>query len=105
MTEKEITILKEFKDKLSEKIKFYKITLFGSRARGDYNEDSDYDVFIVVDKLTPDVRKYIRSCAWEIEFENEIIINTVIVDEKVLSKMKYDNVNLLKSIEKEGVSL
>ncbi|MHB1679733.1 MAG: hypothetical protein ACYCTB_04380 [bacterium] len=42
---------------------------------------------------------------WEIEFENEIIINTVIVDEKVLSKMKYDNVNLLKSIEKEGVSL
>ena len=29
-------------------IKIEKIILFGSRARGDYREDSDYDILIIV---------------------------------------------------------
>lgn len=29
------------------------IILFGSRARGDYNEDSDYDILIVTEETFP----------------------------------------------------
>ncbi|BBL45240.1 nucleotidyltransferase [Nanobdella aerobiophila] len=37
-------------------IKIDKIILFGSRARGDYREDSDYDILIITeDKLDKDL--------------------------------------------------
>jgi predicted nucleotidyltransferase len=32
------------------------IILFGSRARGEARSDSDYDVLVVVDQRTPEVR-------------------------------------------------
>jgi predicted nucleotidyltransferase len=32
-----------------ENIKVHKIILFGSRARGDFKEDSDWDVLIIVE--------------------------------------------------------
>jgi Nucleotidyltransferase domain. len=46
--------LKEIKriiiDELEEEnIKVHKIILFGSRARGDFKEDSDWDVLIIVE--------------------------------------------------------
>jgi len=33
-------------------IEIDKIILFGSRARGDYREDSDWDILIVTKKLS-----------------------------------------------------
>ncbi|MEO2116781.1 MAG: nucleotidyltransferase domain-containing protein, partial [Methanocaldococcus sp.] len=41
--------IRKFINKLKEKFKPYKIILFGSRARGDYLEESDYDLIIVSD--------------------------------------------------------
>ena len=39
-----------------------RIILFGSRARGDYNEDSDWDFFAVIDReLLKEDRKIIKS--------------------------------------------
>jgi uncharacterized protein len=49
-------------------INVYGIYLFGSRGRGDYNEDSDYDLLIVLQnnignqekrKLSIDIRRYL----------------------------------------------
>ena len=33
-----------------ENIKVHKIILFGSRARGDFKEDSDWDILVLVDR-------------------------------------------------------
>lgn len=41
------------KDRLQAKL----VILFGSRARGDYTEDSDYDILIVDDRIPTDPRK------------------------------------------------
>jgi len=35
------------------------IVLFGSRARGEAREHSDYDVLVIVDRRTPDVRSIV----------------------------------------------
>lgn len=50
MVTKEIS---EISSRLYEKIKPKKIYLFGSYARGDYNENSDYDFYL----LMPDSEK------------------------------------------------
>ena len=38
------------------------IYLFGSRARGDYNEDSDWDFYVVIDKaINFSTKKHVRG--------------------------------------------
>ena len=38
------------------------VYLFGSRARGDYNEDSDWDFYIVIDKTIDfNTKRHIRG--------------------------------------------
>jgi predicted nucleotidyltransferase len=34
-----------------------RVLLFGSRARGDYNEDSDFDVLVITPNTLSDIRK------------------------------------------------
>ena len=46
-------ILEEIRDRLVRELSPQKIVLFGSRARGDAREDSDYDLLIVMDTDLP----------------------------------------------------
>jgi len=49
MGKKEDGYLKKFVKAVEQRFKPDKIILFGSRARGDFLEDSDYDILIVAD--------------------------------------------------------
>lgn len=46
-------IVKSLKETLENHIEVEKIYMFGSRARGDYNSESDYDIAVV----SPDFEK------------------------------------------------
>lgn len=68
MTAREATINKEtlqlirkiiLEEAGKQGVKVEKIILFGSRARGDYREDSDYDILIIV-REKPDARRFIK---------------------------------------------
>ena len=47
MGEKADFKIKKFVEKVKKKFRIDKVVLFGSRARGDYLEDSDYDIIFV----------------------------------------------------------
>ncbi len=54
-----LDILKELKGTLKRLCgdQILKMVLFGSRARGDFDEDSDIDVVLIVRGLTPELKK------------------------------------------------
>jgi len=73
----------------------YKFKIFGSRARGDFKNNSDIDLAIFENVLKEDEFK-IRN---EIDLLNIIYkIDLVFIDENT-------KIELLKSIENEGVDL
>ena len=81
------------------------VVLFGSRARGDAEPDSDMDVLVVVDDLTEDMEDYISECAWEAGFERGIVLVPV-----VFSRNEWENGPeryslLAEAIKSEGVYL
>ena len=62
-------------------ISFESIILFGSRARGDYNEDSDYDILIVTKETFPFKEKIriseaVRDWIVKLHVPSDIIIRS-----------------------------
>ena len=74
-------ILKILANKVRKLYPEARIWVFGSRARGDASWDSDFDVFIVLARKDESVEATIRNICWEIGFENDRVITTVILDE------------------------
>ena len=93
-------VLKQYNIKLS------KIILFGSRARGDHKEDSDWDCFVIVDdELDRDKkRKIIARIRMEfarLKIPNDIIIQSSATFEKCKTDVGY----LTYYVLKEGVEI
>ena len=78
---------------------------FGSRARGDATVGSDLDVFLVVDQIDPDLRERISEVAWEVGFENDVVLSTFVVTVEQLERGPIGVSPILRQIEKEGVRL
>ncbi len=80
------------------------IILYGSRARGDYRRDSDWDILILLNcSVDEELKEKIRDELFEIELETEQAISSIIQ-----SKKKWNNLGKTpfhQNIEKEGVLL
>jgi predicted nucleotidyltransferase len=61
-------IIKVIKQRLHEVLgdRVQKIILFGSRSRGDAEEDSDYDVLLLVDERTREIENQVDNITYEI---------------------------------------
>jgi len=46
------------------------VILFGSRARGDFTPDSDYDCLVVVDEVSPEIKEKIYEITGEILYQH-----------------------------------
>ena len=80
-----------------------KIILFGSRARGDDTEESDYDFLIVVSEVSPQLKNTIDSLCGEILFQYNKVFSVVIISEEKYVQQIYNP--LLINIRKEGKPL
>lgn len=106
MTEKEKDITQKIKDKIREKDPDAKVILYGSRARGDYRENSDWDILILVDRESVSLKteQEYRHHLLDLELEIGEPIS-VTVHSKNKWESKHSITPLYRSIEKDGVVL
>lgn len=80
-----------------------KIVLYGSKARGDFREDSDLDLLFVTEGVVPRSVKFgIYDLIYELELENDVVISAVFFCEEDLAAQR---VPLSRSIREEGIDL
>lgn len=86
-----------------------KIILYGSYARGDYNEGSDIDIMILTDLADDEMYEYEKKVwdyAYDLEFDNnfDITLSPLI---KNIDNFNYwlDTIPFYMNVEKEGVVL
>ena len=97
-------IIKRFKTDLFQRLEIHSITLFGSRARGDADPDSDMDVAVVINGPVDDeTRDYISDCAWQAGFEHGIVVVPVVFAKDEWEKGPERYSLLAKALATEGL--
>jgi len=106
MNQLESQILDTFKRLLVERVKVYKLILFGSRARGDAGPYSDMDIVAVLDNSSDESDfDYVSDCAWEAGFEHGIVIVPVVFTQEEWEESPERYSLLAQAVETEGVLL
>lgn len=55
------------------------VILFGSRARGDFRSDSDWDFLVLLNEpLTPNLKNRILDNLYHLELEYDVVISVII---------------------------
>ena len=101
-------IIEEIVDEAKELLKedIYKIVLFGSCARGDYDSESDIDIMIIMNCRKEKIlryRKQVSKIASRIGLKNDIEVSMLLRDRDTFEQ----NESILpfyKNIQREGVA-
>ena len=84
-------------------IEIDKIILFGSRARGNHREDSDWDILIVTEEKLDTRRKI--TFWYEIYKRIDLPVDIIIVSENTLKKFGKDVGFIYKYALEEGITI
>jgi uncharacterized protein len=99
MSNAEKDILQIIKSKVTNLDSLSTVMLFGSRAKGNYKEESDWDILILVNNQT--IVAQIKEEILNIEIEFEICIHALIFE--VIDWEEKAVMPIYKSIKEEGI--
>jgi predicted nucleotidyltransferase len=101
----ERVILKELKDNIIKIAgnRTVRVILFGSRARGDYEAESDIDVAVIVKGLTREIKKQIFDMIADIEIKHLMPISALVISAEDFDFLKNRERRIAIDIETEGI--
>ena len=103
MDKKSLKLAKQLKKEIAKEYKILDMRIFGSRARGDFDEESDLDIYLELDKNNSTIRKNIFNIEWQIGFDNDIIIMTLIHSKEEIENGPMKFSHIYKSVMRDGI--
>lgn len=99
-------LLSKVKEAVLELEPLAEVILYGSRARNDFRDYSDWDFLILVDGAVDTARTdRIRRVLFEIELETDQIISSIVRSRQEWNSPRYSVVPLHKNVEREGIHI
>ena len=98
-------VLRFFKDAIVARLghHLHQVTLFGSRARGDATEESDYDLLVVVDRIDSSVTKWIDAIAGQVLVEYGAVLSAFPITEQDRTRRRHSP--MLINASREGIAI
>jgi len=94
----------ELKERLIKKYPGVEVILYGSKARGDFDKESDIDLLILVESLvTSRLEEEITHIAFDIELNYEVVFGKIVENKDFWNSHLAKAMPLHWNIEKEGV--
>jgi predicted nucleotidyltransferase len=104
MTKKDIILM--IRDSVKALSPDATVILYGSQSRGDFNDDSDIDILILLDKekITREDEKRVKYPLYDIEFETGKIISPLVLS-RYDWESKHKVTPFYDNVSREGVVL
>lgn len=83
------------------------VILFGSYARGDYDDESDVDIMILADIDNADINEYtkrLREKIFHLELENDCVLSLCVVSKNNYERFK-EVLPFYRNVSEEGVKI
>ena len=104
MKQDDVRILNTFAEMIRKRFPDAGIWTFGSRVRGDSDDSSDLDVCVVLDVLNEQLDRQVMEIAWEVSFENSIVISTMTFSREDFERGTVSHSSFVRSVKKYGVA-
>jgi len=95
-------VLETFAARIRQEFPEARVWLYGSRARGDAQNNSDYDMCVVVNQLDEEADRRISGIAFEVGWEADVLITTVTYSREQFEHGPWSVSPLVLSIQREG---
>lgn len=107
LVDDEQTAIRLLLEKLIERYRdeVQQVVLFGSKARGDFNADSDTDMLVLVSNETWDLRNSIWALAARVELDYDVIFNVQVIGVDRWQQMTRERFSLCRHVEQDGITL
>lgn len=79
--------------------------LFGSKARGDFDPESDLDIAILVDDLDREMKRKIIDIVADVEIKFLVVVSSLVLSWDDFQSLKARERRIALDIENEGVPL
>lgn len=80
-------------------------TLFGSKARGDFDQESDIDVLILVDSEDDELRTSLWHIASDLSTEYGVVLSPRVISQGRWQKMQRMQLPLYQAIREDGLPI
>ncbi len=105
-TETERILLERCRDAILKVEPSAKLFLYGSRARGDTHEYSDYDLVILIDReVSLEKEDFICNQLYPVELEMGEVITAFVYSRNQWNSSLYREMPFHKNVEKDGIVL
>ncbi len=79
--------------------------LFGSKARGDYDPESDVDMAILIEGLDRNLKDKILGIVADIETERLVMVSALVLSWKDFTDLRNRERRIALDIEREGIAV
>ncbi|MBI5442217.1 MAG: nucleotidyltransferase domain-containing protein [Deltaproteobacteria bacterium] len=104
MSEDDKRVLDLFAERVRTLYPTARVLAYGSRARGDATWGSDLDVCVILPTVTTEMEQRISRMAWEVGFDNEVLIMTVTFDGESFERQALGRIPFVKNILRDAVA-
>ncbi len=105
-TEEETVLLHRIRETVRAIEPTAQVILYGSRARGDAEPDSDWDLLVLLDGEATDERvKAVRYQLYELEREADAVLSTAVRSKEKWYSAHYQHIPFFHNVTREGMRL